>query len=84
MDKVDITVLGPGCPNCIRLENMCREAIVNIGVQASINKITNYEQIADHGVFLTPGLIINGKLVLSGKMPTRATLMNWIKTAAKE
>ncbi|MBE0662524.1 MAG: thioredoxin family protein [Bacteroidales bacterium] len=84
MKKVDITVLGPGCPNCIRLETMCREAIKNIDVEASINKITDHEKIADHGVYLTPGLIINEKLVLSGKMPTLATLENWIKTAAKE
>jgi small redox-active disulfide protein 2 len=84
MKKVDIIVLGPGCPNCIRLENMCREAIKNIDIEARINKITDHEKIADHGVFLTPGLIINGKLVLSGKMPTQATLENWIKTAARE
>jgi len=84
MKKVDITVLGPGCTNCIRLENMCWEAIKNINVNASINKITDHEKIADQGVFLTPGLIINGKLVLSGKMPKQATLENWIKTEAKE
>jgi small redox-active disulfide protein 2 len=84
MKKVDIIVLGPGCTNCIRLENMCREAIENIDIEASITKITDHEKIADQGVFLTPGVIINGRLVLSGKMPTQSTLENWIKTAARE
>lgn len=74
MKKVEISVLGPGCPNCIRLENMCREAIESSGVDAGMDKITDHEKIADHGVFLTPGLIINGKLMLSGKMPTQSTL----------
>jgi small redox-active disulfide protein 2 len=84
MNKVDIIVLGPGCTNCIRLENMCREALANLGIEAGINKVTDHNMIGDYGVFLTPGLIINKKLVLSGKMPTQSTLENWIKMAAKE
>jgi len=84
MKKVDIIVLGPGCANCIRLENMCRETAESLGISANIQKVTDYNRFADYGIFLTPGLIINGKIVLSGKMPTMATLENWIKVAAKE
>mgnify|MGYP000307964917 CR=1 FL=1 len=84
MKKVDITVLGPGCTNCIRLENICRETVEKEGIEASIQKVTDSDKFADYGIFLTPGLIINGKVVLSGKMPTQATLENWIRVAAKE
>lgn len=84
MKRVDIIVLGPGCTNCIRLENMCREAAERLNVNANIQKVTDYEKFADYGIFLTPGLIINGKIVLSGKMPTTSTLENWIKMAVKE
>lgn len=81
---LSVIVLGPGCPNCLRLENMCRETIVSLGIEAEITKITDHDQIADYGVFITPGLIINGKLMVSGKMPTQSTLANWIKTAVKD
>lgn len=84
MNNVNIMVLGPGCPNCLRLESMCREAIASLEIKAEITKVTDHDQMADHGVFLTPGLIINGKLMVSGKMPTQSTLANWIKTAAQE
>jgi small redox-active disulfide protein 2 len=84
MKKVDIIVLGPGCPNCLRLESMCRETAASEGVDAEIHKITDYEKFADYGVYVAPGLIINGKLMLSGKMPAQSTLENWIRTAAKE
>lgn len=84
MKKVDIIVLGPGCTNCIRLENMCHETIESEGIEANIVKVTDSDKFADYGIFLAPSLIINGKVVLSGKMPTQNTLKNWIKTAAKE
>ncbi len=84
MKKLDIIVLGPGCANCIRLGNMCRETVEKEGIEANILKVTETDKFADYGIFLTPGLIINGKVVLSGKMPTQATLENWIRVAAKE
>lgn len=83
MEKLEIIVLGPGCSNCIRLENMCREIVTANGIDAEITKVTDRDKFADYGIFLTPGLIINGKVMLSGKMPTAATLEKWVRTAAK-
>jgi small redox-active disulfide protein 2 len=78
---MEIKVLGPGCPNCLRLEAMCHDAIAELGIDAEIEKITDINQFPSYGVWLSPGLIINGQLKIQGKMPTPATLKGWIKSA---
>lgn len=78
---IEIKVLGPGCPNCIKLEAMCHEVVAELGIEAKIEKITNVNRFSDLGVWLTPGIIINGIVKLQGKMPTKSTLMGWVKNA---
>ena len=73
-----IKVLGQGCPNCIKLENLCREAVTENGIEATIEKITSLEDIASLGVMITPGLIVNGKILSQGKIPTKSTLISWL------
>jgi small redox-active disulfide protein 2 len=65
-----IEVLGSGCPNCKRVEANAREAITMAGVEAEIVKVTDYQQIAAHGVMSTPGLVIDGKVVSAGRIPS--------------
>lgn len=81
---LNIKVLGPGCANCINLEKLCKEVTAENGVEAQIEKITDFKEIAAHGVISTPGLIINGKIVLSGKLPTKSTLTHWVMNALAE
>lgn len=83
MQMIDVKVLGPGCINCYKLEAMCREVIAELGVEANIEKITNVNHFSDFGVWLTPGLIINGEVKVQGKMPLRSTLVGWLKSASK-
>lgn len=78
---MEIKVLGPGCPNCLRLEAMCREIVDELGINAKVEKITDVNLFPSYGVWLSPGLIINGELKIQGKMPTPATLKGWIKSA---
>ena len=78
---MEIKVLGPGCPNCLRLEAMCKDIVEELGVEAKIEKITDVNRFADYGVWLAPGVIINGQLKVQGKMPTLPTLRGWIKNA---
>jgi len=66
--KPDIKVLGPGCKNCITLEENTKEALRQIGVDASVEKVTNLAKIAGYGVMSTPGLVVNGKVVSFGKV----------------
>ena len=76
---LDIKVLGTGCPNCIRLEDLCREVVREMGVEANIEKITDLNAFGKFNVFLTPGLVVNGKVLSQGKLPTKATLESWLR-----
>jgi small redox-active disulfide protein 2 len=76
-----IEVLGPGCANCQRLEANAREAVAQAGVEAEIRHITDYAEIASRGVLSTPGLIIDGKVVAVGKIPTPWTIAAWLTRA---
>ncbi|NMG28933.1 thioredoxin family protein [Aromatoleum evansii] len=78
---VSIKVLGPGCANCRKLEEVAREAVASLGVQAEITKVTDMNEIIAHDVLKTPGLVINEKLVSSGRIPTPATVAEWVRAA---
>lgn len=76
---IEIKVLGPGCANCIKLENLVKEVVAENNIEANIEKITDMEKFLDYGIMLTPGLIVNGKALVSGKLPTKSTLEHWLK-----
>lgn len=67
---MDIKVLGPGCKNCVALEQRTKEALANLGAEATVEKIEDYDQIASYGIMATPGLVIDGQVVVAGKVPT--------------
>jgi len=81
---LSILVLGPGCYNCRRLEALCREVVAELGVEAAVEKITDMNQILALGVMVTPGLVINGRVVSSGRVPSKNTLEQWIIEAGKQ
>lgn len=64
---MEIKVLGPGCANCHKMEEMAKQAVKELGIGAEIQKITDIGEIARHGILSTPGLIVNGKIKHSGK-----------------
>lgn len=66
-----IKILGPGCRNCITLEKETRAAVDQLGIDATIEKVTAYPDIAAYGVMSTPGLVIDDKVVVSGRVPKR-------------
>jgi small redox-active disulfide protein 2 len=78
---LSIKVLGPGCANCRKLEEVAREAVAATGIEAEIIKVTDMQQIIAYDVLKTPGLVINGKLVSSGRIPTPASVAEWIRAA---
>lgn len=82
---LDIKILGPGCANCIRLEALCREVVSENNLEAKIKKIVDVNDFWKHGIMLTPGLVVNGKILVQGKLPTKRTLENWLlREAAQE
>ena len=78
---LEIKVLGPGCANCRKLEELVRDALATTGLQAEVVKVTDMNEILAHDVLKTPGLVIGGKLVTSGRIPTTATIAEWIRAA---
>lgn len=73
-----IEVLGPGCANCQRLEANAREAVARAGVEAEIVKVTDYTQIMAYGIMSTPGLVIDGKVVSYGRVPSAGDIAAWL------
>ena len=65
-----IKVLGPGCANCVNLERVTREAVATMGLDAQIEKVTDFAAIVGYGVMRTPALVVDEKVVLSGRVPT--------------
>jgi len=76
---LEIKVLGSGCANCTKLENLVKEVISENNIPANVEKITDREKFLDYGIMLTPGLVVNGKVLSSGKIPTKSTLEHWLK-----
>ncbi|MFP4148063.1 MAG: thioredoxin family protein [Nitriliruptoraceae bacterium] len=67
---MDIKVLGPGCNNCLTLEARTREALAALGKDATIEKVTDTAEIMSYGVMSTPGLVVDGTVVVSGRVPS--------------
>ncbi len=80
---MEIKVLGPGCANCHKMEEMAKQAVRELGITAEVLKITDIGQIAMHGILSTPGLIVNGKIKHSGKpLPTLEKMKELIRGEA--
>jgi small redox-active disulfide protein 2 len=67
---MEIKILGTGCPKCKTLEKVTREVLVETGIDAVIEKVEDIVDIMNYGIIHTPGLVINGKVLLSGHVPS--------------
>ncbi len=76
---MNIKVLGPGCMNCQTLEKRTKAAVKNMNVEAEIEKVTDTQQITSYGIMLTPGLIVDDKIVVQGKVPTVEQIQDILK-----
>ena len=75
---IEIKVLGPGCVNCKRLEQITHRVVDFLAVDANIEKVTDYREIVELGVMATPGLIVNDEVVSSGRIPSETEITDWI------
>lgn len=75
---VNIKVLGSGCANCKRLEATARKAVETLGIEAEIEKMTDYAEIMKWPILSTPGLVINEKLVSAGRIPSEKEISDWL------
>jgi len=75
-------VVGSGCRKCIELEKRVREAISILGIKAEVEHIYDVSRMVDRGIVSTPALILDGKVILSGTLPTIEYLTGLIKSKA--
>ena len=76
-----VKVLGPGCANCKKVEEIARTAVTMLGMPAEFVKVTDYAQITEYPILSTPGLVINEKVVCSGRIPQESEVVTWLADA---
>ena len=75
-----IKVLGSGCANCKRVEQIANKVVAEMALEAEVIKVTDYNDIAAYNILSTPGLVINENVVCSGRIPTPAEVTTWMTT----
>jgi len=75
---MEIKVLGPGCSKCKALYKAVVETVEEMGMSADVKKIEKLDEIVEAGVMLTPGLVINGKVKVTGKVPKKEDIKKYI------
>ncbi|MCX6273005.1 MAG: thioredoxin family protein [Bacteroidetes bacterium] len=71
---MEIKILGTGCANCKTLEKATINALAEMNIDADVEKVEDIQKIMSYGIMRTPGLVINGKIVLSGRVPNNTEL----------
>jgi len=78
---VRIKILGHGCANCQKVEQITRAAVLDLGAEAEFEKVTNFDEIMKYPIMATPGLVINEELVCAGRIPSSEEVISWVKEA---
>jgi len=76
---MEIRILGPGCPRCREVEKRTINALAELNVGADVQKVTDIKKISEYKIFATPGLVINGKIKASGRIPSPEEIKKWIQ-----
>ena len=77
---MEIKILGTGCPKCKALERITRDVIAENGIDATISKVEEIMEIVKFGVMMTPALVVDGKVVLKGRIPSKEEVKQLLTT----
>lgn len=78
-----IKVLGTGCSKCNTLEKKIREIVTNNNIDAIVTKVSEMNEISQYGIVMTPGIVIDEKLISVGSVPSEKQILNWLMEAKK-
>lgn len=84
LQGLEVKILGPGCPNCEKMEQMIFRVMAESNIAADVEHVKDLAQIANYGLVPTPALVINGKIKSSGIMPQARQILQWLKEALKD
>lgn len=74
-----IEILGMGCPKCKKTTQNAQQAVGELGVDAEIIKVEELDKITEYGVMMTPALVIDGEVKVTGRIPSTKEIIAWIK-----
>ncbi len=75
---LNIKILGTGCANCKRLEALTRKVVTDLALEAEIEKVTNFDEIMKFPILATPGLVVDGEVLSSGRIPAESEIITWL------
>ena len=75
---MEIRILGPGCPRCQEVEKRTIDVLAELNIAADVQKVTDMKKIMEYKIMATPGLVINGKILCSGRIPSKDEIKKWI------
>lgn len=78
---LSIKVLGSGCTNCQKVEQVAKKVVATLNVDVTFQKVTAMPEIMQYPILATPGLVINEKLVCAGRIPSEAEVTTWVTSA---
>ena len=73
-----IEIFGPGCAKCEKTTREVEKVVKNLGVDATVEHVTETSEIVDRGVMLTPAVFIDGKKKIEGKVPKESDIESWL------
>jgi small redox-active disulfide protein 2 len=78
---MNVKILGTGCPNCVRLEALVKEVAREKGLSLEVDKVTDIVEIMSYGIMSTPGLVVDGQVMSSGRVPPKGEIATMMQPA---
>jgi small redox-active disulfide protein 2 len=75
---MEVKIFGPGCPRCKQTEKNAVEALIELNLETKVVHVSDFKEITKHGIMMTPGLAIDGKVVCTGKIPSVEEIKKWV------